>query len=84
MKYVKRFQEVSEKLNINNVSDINVLETIEKLLKTGDINTIANIMTDYNSKVTEKLYKEATKLIDNSIHKEDINSLIRGKLGIFG
>lgn len=73
-----------KKLDRSDVCDNNILTIIEDLLKKGDINTIADIMTDYNSKVSKELYREATKLIDNSDYKEEIDSLIRGIFGIFG
>lgn len=83
-KNIKSFREFNENLNISDVSDSNCLTIIKDLLKKGDINTIARIMTDYSTKVSSDKHKEITKLIDNSIYKEQIDSLIRGMLGIFG
>jgi hypothetical protein len=83
-KYIQSFKEHQENLNISDVSDSNIIQIVKDLLKKGDINTIARIMTDYNSKVSSDKFKGVTKLIDNSIYKEQIDSLIRGMLGIFG
>lgn len=82
-KYVKSFEEKSLELKLSDVNNSNVLVTIKDLLKKGDVNTIARIMTDYNSKVTSEFFKEADKLIADSIHGEAIDTLIRGMLGIF-
>lgn len=82
MKYLQRFEDL--RLNISDVDDSNMLKTIKDLLSIGDIDKIASIMTDYNSKCSSQSFKEANELIDKSKYKEEINSLIRGKLGIFG
>lgn len=83
-KHIQSFNEHQENLNISDVSDSNCISMIKDLLKKGDINTIARIMTDYNTKVSSEKHKDINKLIDNSIYKEQIDSLIRGMLGIFG
>jgi len=84
LKHIKRFDESEENLNISDVSDSNIIQIVKDLLKSGDINIIARIMTDYNSKVSSDKFKDVTEMIDNSIYKEQIDSLIRGMLGIFG
>lgn len=83
-KHIQTFEQHQENLNISEVSDSNIIQIVKDLLKSGDINTIARIMTDYNSKVSSDKFKDVTKLIDNSIYKEKIDSLIRSMLGIFG
>lgn len=84
-KHLNNFEEYKKsKLNISDINDDNILQVIEDLLKIGDIKNIALIMTDFNTKVTKKLHEEADNLIKNSIYKEEIYSLIRSMLGIFG
>lgn len=83
-KHIKGFNEHEEDFNISDVSDSNCLTIIKDLLKKGDVNTIARIMSDYSTKVSSDNHKEIIKLVDNSVYKEQIDSLIRGMLGIFG
>jgi hypothetical protein len=83
-KHIQSFNEHQENLNISDVSDSNCITIIKDLLKNGDINTIARIWSDYNSKISPDKYKEIQKLTDNSIYKEQIDSLVRGMLGIGG
>jgi hypothetical protein len=49
MKKLKYFEE-NNNLNLSDIDDNNVLTVIKKLLKTGDTNTIARILTDPNKK----------------------------------
>jgi len=81
---MKNFEDFNEKINLSDVNDSNVLKIIKGLLKKGDIDTIARIMTDYSTKVNAEKHKEISKICDDSIYKEQIDSLIRGMLGIFG
>jgi hypothetical protein len=73
----------NQNLNSNNINDSNIIETIKFLIEKEDIKSIAKIMSDYNNNVSPEKHQEATNIINNSIHKDDINNLICAMLGIY-
>ncbi len=84
IKTINELHKETKEVNISDVNDNNILEIIKRLLSVGNVNKIADIMTDYNSKCSEEYFENANELIGKSKYKEEIESLIRGKLGIFG
>lgn len=68
----------------NDINDQNGLVILKQLLDIDDIESIVKLMSDYNIMYSPYFYKEANKLIVNSKFESEINSGIRGRLGIFG